>query len=77
MVMGENGIEDITFLVSPGGDVFPDFQIDTNERTFKGFSVARCRKTSKKKTYSAKRTSNWSCQKWGIPLPEDFDLLDQ
>jgi hypothetical protein len=32
-----NEIADIRFYVSPSGDVFPDEEIDANERTLKGF----------------------------------------
>ena len=30
-------IEDITFLVSPDGDVFPEGELPLNDRTLKGF----------------------------------------
>jgi lipopolysaccharide export system protein LptA len=78
MVMGENGIEDITFLVSPEGDVFPDFQINTNERTFKGFLWRDAERPRRKKDLFSKEDLELVLPKIeGIPLPEDFDLLQE
>ena len=37
MVMEDNEISDIKFNVKPDGEVFPDNEIDINERRFKGF----------------------------------------
>ncbi|MBU79375.1 MAG: OstA-like protein, partial [Flavobacteriales bacterium] len=37
MVMEDNEIFDIKFNVKPDGEVFPDDEIDVNERRFKGF----------------------------------------
>ena len=37
MVMEDNEIFDIKFNIKPDGEVFPDEEIDINERRFKGF----------------------------------------
>ena len=37
MVTRENQIEDITFFVSPDGNLFPDKDLPINERKLEGF----------------------------------------
>jgi hypothetical protein len=37
MVTANNQIEDITFFVSPDGDLYPDKDFPTNERKLEGF----------------------------------------
>ena len=37
MVTNENQIEDITFFVSPDGNLFPDKDLPLNERKLEGF----------------------------------------
>jgi hypothetical protein len=37
MVTNENQIEDITFFVSPDGNLFPDKDLPINERKLEGF----------------------------------------
>lgn len=38
MSFKEGQIDEITFLVSPNGDVYPEDELPENERTLKGFS---------------------------------------
>ena len=78
MVMGENGISDITFWVSPGGDVYPDFQIDTNERKLKGFLWRNSERPEKKSDLFSKKDKTIVLPKIrGIPLPEEFNIKGQ
>lgn len=75
MVMGQNGISDITFLVSPGGDVFPEFQIDTNERKLKGFFWRDSERPRRKGDLFSQKDIRMVLPKIsGIPLPKEFDL---
>jgi hypothetical protein len=37
MITNENQIEDITFFVSPDGNLFPDKDLPINERKLEGF----------------------------------------
>ena len=37
MIMDNNEISDIKFNIKPEGEVFPEEEIDINERRFKGF----------------------------------------
>ena len=38
MITANNQIEDITFFVSPDGDLFPEKDLPTNERKLEGFT---------------------------------------
>ena len=74
MSMGENGIEEITFLVSPGGDVYPEFQINSNERTFKGFLWRDKERPRRKRDLFSQKDLELKLPKIrGIPLPKEFD----
>ena len=74
MQMGDNGIENITFLVSPGGDVSPEFKIDLNERTFKGFLWRDEERPRRKIDLFSQEDLELILPKIkGISLPEEFN----
>ena len=74
MQMGDDGIENITFLVSPGGDVFPEFKIDPNERIFKGFLWRDEERPQRKIDLFSLEDMELILPKIkGISLPEEFD----
>ena len=78
MIMGDQGISDITFLVSPGGDVFPDFQIDTNERKLKGFLWRDVERPRKKSDLFSEKDKSLKLPKIrGIPLPVEFNAIER
>ena len=78
MVMGEAGISEISFLVSPAGDVFPEFQINTNERKLKGFIWRDAERPRKKSDLFSPADKKLVLPKIrGISLPEGFDATQE
>ena len=68
-----NEIADIRFYVSPSGDVFPDEEIDANERTLKGFIWREKSAPNRSWTCLVKQISNFNSQKlMEFKFPEAF-----
>ena len=68
-----NEIADIRFYVSPSGDVFPDEEIDANERTLKGFIWREKERPKSKLDLFSEADQQLQLPKIdGIAIPEAF-----
>lgn len=73
MIMLNNEISDITFHVNPNGEVFPEKEIDKNERKLKGFIWRYNEKPKNKNDLFSEKDKNLILPKIrGIEIPNAF-----
>lgn len=73
MVMVNNEISDITFYTNPNGEVFPEEQIDKNERKLKGFVWRDNEKPKDENDLFSEKDKNLILPKInGIEIPKTF-----
>ena len=73
MIMINNEISDITFHVNPSGEVFPEKEIDKNERKLKGFIWRYDEKPKDKNDLFSEKDKNLILPKIkGIEIPNAF-----
>jgi len=73
MIMINNEISDITFRVNPNGEVFPEEEIDENERKLKGFIWRYDEKPKDKNDLFSEKDKNLILPKIkGIEIPDAF-----
>ena len=73
MIMINNEISDITFHINPNGEVFPDKEIDENERKLKGFVWRNDEKPKNENDLFSEKDKNLILPKInGIEIPKSF-----
>ena len=73
MIMINNEISDITFHINPNGEVFPDKEIDKNERKLKGFVWRHDEKPKNENDLFSEKDKNLILPKInGVEIPKAF-----
>ena len=74
MIMSNNEISDITFNIKPNGEVFPENEIDINERVLRGFVWRLNEKPENKNDLFSLTDKNLILPKiYGIQVPDKFN----
>ena len=74
MIMSNNEISDITFNIKPNGEVFPENEIDINERVLRGFVWRLNEKPKNKNDLFSLTDKNLILPKiYGIQVPDKFN----
>ena len=72
--MSNNEISDITFNIKPNGEVFPENEIDINERVLRGFVWRLNEKPENKNDLFSLTDKNLILPKiYGIQVPDKFN----